>query len=124
MATANQQVVYAMATPPHGVVQYEYYTHQMPQSTSAYATSVPVQYSGSVPPPPPGAAAAAEQNGDGVAKRAADEGTQFLLRTVRSEFCDVRCLMVINTRLLHALVRGDQSGCNANALMLSSISSA
>lgn len=82
MATANQQVVYAMATPPHGVVQYEYYTHQMPQqSTSAYATSVPVQYGGSVPPPPPGAAAAAavaEQNGDGAAKRSTDEGTHIL----------------------------------------------
>lgn len=87
MATANQQVVYAMATPPHGVVQYEYYTHQMPQqSTTAYATSVPVQYGGSVPPPPPGAAAAAaaaEQNGDAAAKRAAEEGTQSLL----ANFC-------------------------------------
>jgi len=80
MATTNQQVVYAMATPPHGVVQYEYYTHQMPQSTSAYATTVPVQYGSSVPPPPPGAViAVAEQNGDGVVKHSNDEGTQFFL---------------------------------------------
>jgi len=77
MATKNQQVVYAMATPPHGIVQYEYYTHQMPQSASAYATSVPMQYSGSLPPPPPGATVvAAEQNGDGVGKHSTDEGTQ------------------------------------------------
>lgn len=63
MATTNQQVVYAMATPP-GVVQYEYYTQQVP-----YASAV--QYTAGAPPPPPPAA----DQSDAAAKRSPDEGT-------------------------------------------------
>ncbi|XP_024369139.1 uncharacterized protein [Physcomitrium patens] len=71
MATASQQVVYAMATPPHGVVQYEYYTHQVPQTTTTYTT--PGQYSGSGPPPP--GASAMDHCADSAAKRSSDEVT-------------------------------------------------
>ncbi|KAG0605041.1 hypothetical protein M758_9G026700 [Ceratodon purpureus] len=68
MATTNQQVVYAMATPPHGVVQYEYYTQQVP-----YA-SAPVQYATGAPPPPP---PAADQSGEAAAKRSSEEGDVY-----------------------------------------------
>jgi hypothetical protein len=65
MATTNQQVVYAVATPPHGVVQYEYYTQQVPYASAA------VQYAAGAPPPPP----PSDQSGEAVAKRSPDEGT-------------------------------------------------
>lgn len=94
MATTNQQVVYAMTTPPHGVVQYEYYTHQMPQSTSTYTTSIPIPYGSSVPPPPTVVVAAAEQNGDGSVKHSSDEGIQlFPLITLYLATILVLCIL-------------------------------
>lgn len=77
MTAASHQVVYAISTPPHGVVHYEYYTQQVPQTTTATPFAAFAQYSSSAPPP--SGAIAMDQSADGAAKRLSDGGTQFCL---------------------------------------------
>ncbi|XP_024368800.1 zinc finger CCCH domain-containing protein 8 isoform X10 [Physcomitrium patens] len=70
MTAASHQVVYAISTPPHGVVHYEYYTQQVPQTTTATPFAAFAQYSSSAPPP--SGAIAMDQSADGAAKRLSD----------------------------------------------------
>uniref|UniRef100_A0A7I4FK94 C3H1-type domain-containing protein n=1 Tax=Physcomitrium patens TaxID=3218 RepID=A0A7I4FK94_PHYPA len=76
MTAASHQVVYAISTPPHGVVHYEYYTQQVPQTTTATPFAAFAQYSSSAPPP--SGAIAMDQSADGAAKRLSDGGENGL----------------------------------------------